>query len=41
MDIEATKIFRAFEKKALIELAKEWLRSQNDGSNLLKNASKL
>jgi len=30
MDLEATKIFRAYEKKALLELAKEWLRSQKE-----------
>ncbi|MGB9774735.1 MAG: hypothetical protein ACP5JH_02875 [Bacteroidota bacterium] len=30
MDSEATKIFRAYEKRALLGLAKEWLRSQKD-----------
>ncbi|MDZ7262204.1 MAG: hypothetical protein ONB05_08885, partial [candidate division KSB1 bacterium] len=30
MDVETTKIFRDYEKQALLELAKEWLRSQKE-----------
>lgn len=30
MDLKATKIFRSYEKRALLKLAKEWLRSQKE-----------
>ncbi len=30
MDLEATRIFKDYERRALLELAKEWLKSQKD-----------